>query len=71
MNKEAPKPPTVQSSHSETPPLSRAIRKAADAVLSAATFKPTVDGRRLVRQYEVHGIVVTEWVDVHKVYAST
>jgi hypothetical protein len=48
---------------SETQPLSRAGRKAADAVLTAATFKPTIDGTRLVRRYEVHGIVVTEYVD--------
>ncbi len=47
----------------ETPPLSRAGRKLAEAVLAAAKFKPTADGKRLVRQFEVHGIAVTEWVD--------
>jgi hypothetical protein len=47
----------------ETPPLSRAGRKEADAIMAAAKFKPTVDGNRLVRQYEVYGMVVTEWVD--------
>jgi hypothetical protein len=31
--------------------------------MEAAKFKPTIDGSRLVRQYEVHGIVVTEWMD--------
>ena len=48
---------------SETAPLSRAGRKLADAIMEAAKLKPTVDGKRLVRQYEVHGIAVTEWVD--------
>ena len=50
----------------ETPPLSRAGRKIADAIMEAAKFKPTVDGKRLVRQYEVHGIAVTEWLDAEK-----
>jgi hypothetical protein len=50
----------------ETPPLSRAGRKIADASMEAAKLKPTVDGKRLVRQYEVHGIAVTEWVDAEK-----
>jgi len=65
MNRGGDKP-----SSSETPPLSRAGRKAADAVLSAATFKPTIDGSRLVRRYEVHGMVVTEWVDARTVNAA-
>lgn len=47
----------------ETPPLTRAGRKEAEAVMAATQFKPTVDGKRLVRRYEVHGIVVTEWVN--------
>jgi pyocin large subunit-like protein len=46
----------------ETPPLTRAGRKAADATLAAAQFKPTSDGKRAVRQFEVHGIAVTEYV---------
>ena len=50
----------------ETPPLTRAGRRVADVTLAAAKFKPTVDGRRLVRQFEVHGIEVTEWVNVDK-----
>jgi len=50
----------------ETPPLSRSGRKLADAIMEAAKFKRTVDGKRLVRQYEVYGIVVTEWVDAEK-----
>jgi hypothetical protein len=33
----------------ETPALSRAGRKIADATLAAAKFKPTVDGKRMVR----------------------
>jgi hypothetical protein len=48
----------------ETPPLSRAGRRAADAALAASKFKPTVDGKRNVRQYEVHGMAVTEWVTI-------
>jgi hypothetical protein len=52
MNK--PKP-------TETPPLSRAGRRAADATLAAAHFRPTADGRRVVRHYEVHGMDVVEW----------
>ena len=51
----------------ETPALSRAGRKAADAIIEAAKFKRTADGTRLVRQYEVHGIVVIEWMDAEKV----
>ena len=50
----------------ETPPLSRVGRRVADAIMVAAKFKPTVDGKRLVRQYEVYGILVTEWLDVEK-----
>lgn len=50
----------------ETPALSRAGRRAADAVLTAAQFKPTQDGRRVVRRYEVHGMEVTEWVAVDR-----
>ena len=34
--------------------------------MAAAKFKPTVDGKRLVRQYEVYGIEVTEWMDADK-----
>jgi len=44
--------------------LSRAGRRVADATQAAAKFKPTVDGKQLVRQFEVHGMVVTEWVNV-------
>jgi hypothetical protein len=51
----------------ETPPLSRSGRKLADAIMAAAKFKRTVDGKRLVRQYEVYGIVVTEWMDAEKI----
>jgi hypothetical protein len=47
---------------SETPPLTRAGRRAANATLEAAKFRPTEDGKRMVRQFEVHGILVTEWV---------
>jgi pyocin large subunit-like protein len=46
----------------ETPPLTRAGRKVADATLAAAKFTPTSDGKTAVRKFEVHGIVVTEQV---------
>jgi len=46
--------------------LSRVGRRVADAIMVAAKFKPTVDGKRLMRQYEVYGILVTEWLDVEK-----
>jgi hypothetical protein len=46
----------------ETPPLTRAGRKLAEATLAAAKFRPTVDGKRMVRDYVVHGMKVTEWV---------
>ena len=49
----------------ETPPLTRAGRKMADAKLAAAKFKPTSDGRA-VRKYEVHGMEVTEFVSAEK-----
>jgi pyocin large subunit-like protein len=47
----------------ETPPLTRAGRKIADATLAAAKFTPTSDGKSAVRRFEVHGMVVTERVD--------
>jgi hypothetical protein len=47
----------------ETPALSRAGKKLAEASLTAAKFRPTIDGKRMVRQYEVHGMEVTEWID--------
>lgn len=50
----------------ETPPLSRAGRKLADAIMAAAKFKPNADGSRFVRQFEVHGIEVTEWISAEK-----
>lgn len=48
----------------ETPPLTRAGRKVADAAIEAAKFRPTSDGKRMVRQFVAHGIVVAEWVNV-------
>jgi hypothetical protein len=50
----------------ETPPLSRAGRKVADAIMEAAKFKRNADGSRFVRQFEVHGIDVTEWISAEK-----
>jgi hypothetical protein len=38
----------------------------ADATLEAAQFKPTVDGKRAIRKFEVHGMAVTECVDIEK-----
>ena len=46
----------------ETPPLTRAGRKIADATLAAAKFTPTADGKAAIRKFEVHGMVVTERV---------
>ncbi len=57
----------MKNPKSETPPLTRAGRRVADATLAAAKFKPTVDGKRMVRQFEVHGIEVTEWVSIQRV----
>jgi pyocin large subunit-like protein len=48
----------------ETPPLSRAGRKIADATLAAAKFTPTADGKSAIRKFEVHGMAVTERVSV-------
>jgi hypothetical protein len=50
----------------ETPPPSRAGRKVAEAIMEAAQFSPNADGSRFVRQYEVHGIEVTEWISAEK-----
>jgi hypothetical protein len=54
----------MNNTKTETPPLSRAGRRVADAALAAAKFKPTADGRRVVRQFEVHGMAVVEWVAI-------
>jgi hypothetical protein len=50
----------------ETPPLSRAGRRVADAIMATAKFKATVDGSRYVRQFEVHGIEVIEWISAEQ-----
>lgn len=50
----------------QTPPLSRAERKVADATLAAAKFKPTSDGKSVIRTFEVHGMAVTEYVSAEK-----
>lgn len=55
----------------ETPPLTRAGRKEADAALEAAKFRPTIDGQRSVRQFEVHGMTVTEYVSARDVLPAT
>lgn len=60
--------PTTQPNEprSETPPLSRLGRKVADATLAAAKFKPTSDGKSVIRKFEVHGMAVTEMVSADK-----
>jgi hypothetical protein len=42
----------------------------AGTTLAAAKFKPTVDGKRMVRQYIVYGIALTEWLDTGTVGSS-
>ncbi len=59
-----------ETSPQETPPLTRASRRAPEAVMEAAKFRPTLDGTRVVRQFEVHGITVTEWVSVERLAKS-
>ncbi len=60
------KAPPLESSPRQTPSLTRAGRRVAEAAMEAAKFRPTLDGKRMVRQYEAHGIVVTEWVSVER-----
>lgn len=62
--------PPLESSPRQTPPLTRAGRRAAEAAMEAAKFRPTADGKRLVRQFEAHGIIVTEWVSVERLSNS-
>jgi hypothetical protein len=54
----------------ETPPLSRAGRRMAEATLAAAQFRPTTNGKRVVRRYEVHGMEIVEWVAVERTEAA-
>jgi pyocin large subunit-like protein len=54
----------------QTPPLSRAERKVADAALAAAKFTPTSDGKSAIRRFEVHGMTVTELVSADKAAAG-
>jgi hypothetical protein len=56
----------LKDSAPQTAPLSRQGRKVADATLAAAKFKPTGDGKRLARQFEVHGMAVTEFVSADR-----
>jgi pyocin large subunit-like protein len=55
----------------ETPPLTRAGRKIADATLAAAKFTSTSDGKTAVRRFEVHGMVVTERVSAEAIPGGT
>jgi hypothetical protein len=50
----------------ETPPLSRAGRRKAEATLASAQFRPTTNGKRVVRRYEVHGMEIVEWVAIER-----
>jgi hypothetical protein len=50
----------------ETPPLSRAATRMAEATLAATKFKPTTNGKRVVRRYEVHGMEIVEWVAIER-----
>jgi hypothetical protein len=38
----------------------------AEATLAATKFKPTTNGKRVVRRYEVHGMEIVEWVAVER-----
>jgi hypothetical protein len=55
----------------ETPPLSRAGRRKAEATLASAQFRPTTNGKRVVRRYEVHGMEIVEWVSVERAEDAT
>jgi pyocin large subunit-like protein len=61
----------MKDKKSETPPLSRASRKMADAALAESKFKRTSDGKSAVRKFEVHGMVVTEQVSVADVVPAS
>jgi pyocin large subunit-like protein len=56
----------VKTAGPETPPLSRAGRKVADATLAAAKFVPSSDGKNAMRKFEVHGMAVTEFISAEK-----
>jgi pyocin large subunit-like protein len=58
--------PEVKEAGQETPPLSRAERKVADATLAAAQFVPSADGKNVMRKFEVHGMAVTEFISAEK-----
>jgi hypothetical protein len=60
----------MKNPRNETPPLTRAGRREADAKLAAAKFRPTTDGKRLVRQFEVHGIAITEFINAENAIKS-
>jgi hypothetical protein len=61
----APKAPAKEAGP-QTPPLSRAQRKVADAALAAAKFVPSTDGKNAMRKFEVHGMAVTEYISADK-----
>jgi len=61
----APKPHTKETGP-QTPPLSRAERKVADAALAAAQYVPSSDGKSTMRKFEVHGMAVTEFISADK-----
>jgi hypothetical protein len=57
---------SVKEQGPQTPALSRAERKVANAVLAAAKFVPSSDGKNAMRRFEVHGMVVTEFISAEK-----
>jgi hypothetical protein len=56
----------INTKEIETPPLSRAGRRKAEATLASAQFRPTTNGKRVVRRYEVHGMEIVEWVAIER-----
>jgi hypothetical protein len=50
----------VKTGRPETPALSKAERRVADAALAAAQFIASSDGKSAMRRFEVHGMAVTE-----------
>jgi hypothetical protein len=63
--------PQAREAGPQTPPLSRAGRKVADATLAAAQFVPSSDGKNAMRKFEVHGMAVTEFISAEKAEKTT
>ena len=56
----------INTKETETPQLSRAGSRKAEATLASAQFRPTTNGKRVVRRYEVHGMEIVEWVAIER-----